>query len=179
MDIKRYLTKEKNITLKKYNKIFKKRRKKSNYEYDDTSLFSLNIYNSIKSSLYSCKVCNFSFQNRAIHDLIMFNNSCPNSSFKGQFLIETVYDIYFEYQTNITADDLDTKVKLNKIKNSYIITNHLIIKCPICLSFKKNCIIQKCGHCLCKNCLNYYISQKMYTKCWICREPKQENIHYM
>ena len=176
---------KKNCSLKSYKKLFKKKRKKikqiSNNNNNKTIYSNLNMFlldNNDKS--YFCDTCKISFANNKLHNFIM-NNKCPNISKMNQsFVIETICDI--EYKTQrIVKPNLD--IEFRKLENDnndekcLYITNYLLVKCPICLTFKPNCIIQKCGHCLCRECLNYFIKTTHFKdfKCWICRQDNNND----
>ena len=104
------------------------------------------------------------------------NNKCPSINKNNQvFLIETIYNAQFDIES-VLEPNLDIKYIINNNENlpSFFITNYLLIKCPICLTFKRNTIIQKCGHCLCKDCLNNYLISNIIFKCWLCRQSYEK-----
>ena len=108
-------------------------------------------------------------------------NKCPNIIKKNNLIIiETIHEIHNHNIKSITKPDLDVELKIIKDEKDkhFYITNCLFIKCPICLTFKQNCIIQKCGHCLCKNCLNVFLENTTIAsefRCWICRQKLDKN----
>ena len=132
-----------------------------------------------KNKKYFCETCKISFDNDMTHDFIM-NDKCPNiNKINKLFLIETMYETQYKSQL-IVKPNLEIEFKKLERDNDekcFFITNYLLIKCPICLNFKQNCIIQKCGHCLCRDCLNYFMQTTHFKdfKCWICRKDGNDN----
>ena len=142
-------------------------------------MFAVNNNNNDNDEMYYCDTCKISFVNNKLHNFIM-NEKCPNIDKTNQsFLVETIYDTEYKIQ-RVVKPNLD--IEFRKIENDddekcLFITNYLLIECPICKTFKQNCIIQKCGHCLCKDCLNYYMKTTHFKdfKCWICRQNNNDN----
>ena len=104
---------------------------------------------------------------------------CPNIiTTNDSHIVETIYNT--QYKTKIIKNpDLDIKIEQGKEEKDqcFFVTNYFQIKCPICLSFKENVLIQQCGHCLCKECLNLYISNNEFGKtfqCFFCRQISYE-----
>ena len=106
-------------------------------------------------------------------------NKCPSVIKSNNFtIVETLYEtlnynVKFSTKPDLT---IDFEILKDERDEYYYITNCLIIKCPICLTFKPNCIIQCCGHCLCKNCLNTFLEMNnSIFKCWLCRQSYNKN----
>ena len=111
------------------------------------------------------------------HNFIM-SNKCPNTTTTSTTtnLIETmIVEDYNIIETIIQPDLSVTYKSTTEPQLKFIYTNFLQIKCPICLGFKMNCVIQKCGHCLCRDCINTFMVMNDY-KCWICRNDSQDSI---
>ena len=86
-------------------------------------------------------------------------------------MIETIRSKTYKTKTVIKPDlDKVIEIKEEEENKRYFITNCLFIKCPICITFKLNCIIQKCGHILCKDCFKTYIQTFNKLQCWMCRQ---------
>ena len=143
------------------------------------NLKNKNNNNSPKNNFY-CRTCKIFFENKIAHDFTM-SNKCPN---RGEFetwkLIETIFCAEYSAKVSIEPDLTET-LNLNEESQpnvAYFVTNHLYIKCPICLNYEENCVIQDCGHCLCKNCLITLVSNNEKGiagfKCWLCRQIPQD-----
>ena len=103
-------------------------------------------------------------------------NKCPNIiKMNHLFFIETFYIIHYKTEI-IIKPDLDVIIKEKEKEKCLYITNCLFIKCPICITFQRNCIIQECGHCICKSCLNIYIQSNNIFRCWICRKSSNKKL---
>ena len=80
-----------------------------------------------------------------------------------------------EYNTRIYVnDDLTTVEKLIARRQSIVISNDLVFKCPVCLDMKSVYFIQLCGHCLCRGCLVGLTSTASTDKCVVCRHPNNK-----
>ena len=160
-----------NPNIKLYRKLFRKRKRKN---VDKPSIFTLDVFYNNNNENYFCSTCKLHFRNYNSHNFIMFDK-CPSVIKNNKIiLLETIHETHYHNIKFITKPDLDIEMKIVKDEKdeSFYITNHLYIKCPICLKFKQNCIIQECGHCLCKNCLNTLLKSISLTdlKCWMCRQ---------
>ena len=186
IDIYKYLQ---HSNYQRYKKIFKKKTyKKKKLDEKHSSIFTLDIFSdsfNIPQNRYYffCLTCKLYFNSYRSHNFIMFNK-CPNILKQNNFFVlETIYENHYYEIKYETKPDLYVEMKIvenNKKDKHFYITNLLFIKCPICLTFQPNCIIQKCGHCLCKGCLNSFLknsSDSFNNKltCWICRKTLDEN----
>lgn len=184
--IKKYLSQTNKITLTKFKKIFNiYYKKKNDKNIDRLSYPCLDVVGGNHSKLsFRCNVCQMIFKNQSSHNFIMFTK-CPNIDKEKEInYMETISNKYYNYKVLINAN-LDEKIIFtDEQQNSYFITSTLIIKCPICLCFKPNCIIQKCGHCLCRECLKGYLvscnnNNNNYNNernCWMCRQKSEDYI---
>ena len=109
-----------------------------------------------------------------MHNFIM-NDKCPNINKMNQsILIETIYETQYKthriVKPNLTVEF--KKIEKDDDEKCLFITNYLLVQCPVCYNFKKNSIIQKCGHCLCRDCLNYYVQTTKCKdfSCCLCRQ---------
>ena len=126
------------------------------------------------TNLYKCKICKYTFPNKFIHTLTMMDK-CPSidrSKTSKKYICMKTHLIIEYKDTIIKEDDLTTRYDIEPYQLSYFITNYLLVKCPICLNVKENCVIQKCGHCICQDCL-CGILLTSNDKCWLCRQQQQ------
>ena len=157
------------INVKCYKNLFNNRIKSINKPL----IFTQDIFSDkTNNNNYFCSTCKLSFNNVKSHDFNMYNK-CPSVIKQNNFIvIETMYETHNYNFKFLTDPGLDVELKIIKDERDkyFYITNYLLIKCPICLTFKLNCIIQRCGHCLCKDCLNNFLKINTIFKCWLCRQ---------
>ena len=179
--ILKYLNKE--INLNNYYKTFKTDAKcrRWNNNNNNNGFFNFNKNNNNVKE-FICKTCRINFKNEMTHDFIMINK-CPNvatttnttNNFKETIII-TDYDVL---EKTISQNLEISYKKSEQPRFQFVYTNYLLVKCPICLEFKTNCVIQQCGHCLCRDCINAFIITNDYNKCWICRTESQKSIIFL
>ena len=162
--------------IKRYNNLFNGKTRKIK-KTKKNLIFTLDIFSDNINNHYYCSTCKLCFSNVKSHDFNMYNK-CPSVTKRNNFIIiKTIYETHHHNFKFSTTSDLD--VELNILKDekdkSFYITNYLFIKCPICLTFKLNCIIQRCGHCLRKDCLNNFLKSNNTFKCWLCRKSFNKN----
>ena len=179
----------KNSGIENYSHLFKtggstgKGFRKLQIKHHHSSLYDHDI--NTKSNLdYFCPTCKLGFKNNKSHDFIMYNK-CPNVKNNNCFMLETIYEVIHNRVKYVIKPDLSEAWEITEDVNDkrIYITNCLFIQCPICTQFKPNCIIQKCGHGLCKSCLNSYLQSVAKAKnvqCWMCRQnwDKTKNIMF-
>ena len=186
-NLKNYL---KHPNLKNYKKIFKSIKKlNTSSKFNNNDIYNNNNYFLMNDKdIFYCKVCKNTFPNSITHILTMMDK-CPSidkstNSKKYIYIKTTLVTEYKTTTTIVKEKDLSTTTTYyyddddDSATRMYFITNYLLIKCPICLSMKENCVIQKCGHCICVDCLCGVLmsssSNEKSFNCWICRQYSQQ-----
>ena len=86
--------------------------------------------------------------------------------------IDLISDIFVEICVN---DDLTTYEVLKSSKEKILISNLLLFTCPVCLEVRSVYLVQSCGHCLCKCCLEGLVAIMGPSKniCIVCRRKSE------
>lgn len=86
--------------------------------------------------------------------------------------IDLISDIFVEICVN---DDLTTYEVLKSSKKKILISNLLLFTCPVCLEVRSVYLVQSCGHCLCKCCLEGLVAIMDPSKitCIVCRRKSE------